>query len=105
MQCLLVNRESEVARNSILNQIRQRVQDYLSHKEVYPLLVFPEGTTSNGRSILRFKNGAFSTLSPLTLFALNYECEGFEMGMDEITPVEHFVISLCLSPKLAVKSV
>ncbi len=51
------------------------------------MLIFPEGTTSNGRAILRFKNGAFSNLSPITIFGLVYDCDGFDMGMDEITPI------------------
>ena len=28
-------------------------------KGKYPLIIYPEGTTSNDRSLLTFKNGAF----------------------------------------------
>lgn len=37
------------------------------------LFVFPEGTTSNGQSILEFKNGAFENLSDITIFSFNYD--------------------------------
>jgi hypothetical protein len=76
---------------------------------VNPLLIFPEGTTSNGQSIMRFKIGAFNDLARITMFGLQYQCidvdilgEGFGMGMEEVNPIEHVVISLCLSPKLTV---
>jgi hypothetical protein len=53
------------------------------------LAIFPEGTTSNGRSILTFKNGAFNDLAPITIITLKYSCnefyykgDGFSMGMD-----------------------
>lgn len=67
------------------------------------MIIFPEGTTSNGRSILRFKMGAFQKKAKITIVSFNYSCKGFDMGMDEITPVEHFIISLCLTAKLDVK--
>ncbi len=67
------------------------------------MIIFPEGTTSNGTSILKFKIGAFHEKASITIVSLNYSCEGFGMGMDEILPLEHFIISLCLRPTLRVK--
>jgi hypothetical protein len=45
-------------------------------------MIFPEGTTSNGKSILRFKVGAFASKPKITIYGLVYECKGFDMGMD-----------------------
>lgn len=67
-------------------------------------MIFPEGTTSNGRGILRFKVGAFASLPKITIIGLIYDCNGFDMGMDEVTTLEHFILSLALSPKLVVKT-
>ncbi len=54
---------------------------------------------------MKFKIGAFASLPKITIYGLIYECKGFDMGMDEVTPLEHFILSLSLRPKLAVKSV
>lgn len=35
-------------------------------------MIFPEGTVSNGRSIMDFKNGAFEPMCPITIFAVKY---------------------------------
>lgn len=38
-----------------------------------PLMLFPEGTVSNGNQLLTFKKGAFKELHPLRIFCLKYE--------------------------------
>lgn len=44
------------------------------NKNIFPLLIYPEGTTSNGKGLLTFKNGAFEHLPPITAYCLKYEC-------------------------------
>jgi len=41
-------------------------------KNKFPLVIFPEGTTSNGNGLLTFKNGAFENMSSITAFWLKY---------------------------------
>jgi len=80
------------------------------YEQVYPLIIFPEGTTSNGKSLLKFKLGAFNDLSPLTLVALKYTCnycfdflgDNFDVGMVEISQLEHLLLSFCLRVRLDV---
>lgn len=38
----------------------------------FPLVIFPEGTTSNGKGLLTFKSGAFEGTPPITAFCLKY---------------------------------
>jgi hypothetical protein len=45
-----------------------------NYDKVYPLIIFPEGTTSNGNALLKFKLGAFNDLAPITLISLKYTC-------------------------------
>jgi 1-acyl-sn-glycerol-3-phosphate acyltransferase len=105
IQCVFVERENARAREVTLERIKERVDSYRQDSSnVYPLVIFPEGTTSNGRSIMKFKLGAFLDKAPITIFSLNYSCKGFDMGMDELSPVEHFIISMSLKPTLEVKS-
>jgi 1-acyl-sn-glycerol-3-phosphate acyltransferase len=43
-----------------MEDIQKRVEEFKKDpKSTYPLVIFPEGTVSNGRAILEFKNGAF----------------------------------------------
>ena len=75
-QCLFVERTSSESRKAIFSDIQQRVNDFTKATDdsVPPILIFPEGTVSNGRAILQFKNGAFDTLTPITIFSMRYEC-------------------------------
>lgn len=60
LQCILVDRSSTEARNRVKQDILDRVENFKQDPEKYfPICIFPEGTVSNGRSIMEFKNGAF----------------------------------------------
>jgi lysophosphatidylcholine acyltransferase/lyso-PAF acetyltransferase len=55
MQCILVDRTSADSRKQVLNAILERVKE-----PGWPqTLIFPEGTTTNGRALITFKKGAF----------------------------------------------
>ena len=41
-------------------------------KNFAKLLIFPEGGTSNGKGLLRFKKGPFFKLSPIKIVCLEY---------------------------------
>jgi len=63
----------------------QRMQDMAAGKlpHARPLLLFPEGTTTNGRFLLPFKTGAFLAGLPLQPVVIQYgEVRGGE-GWDE----------------------
>lgn len=60
INCIFVKRESENDRNSVRELIKQRIDDFYTGKShAFPLVIYPEGTTSNNRVILNFKSGAF----------------------------------------------
>jgi lysophosphatidylcholine acyltransferase/lyso-PAF acetyltransferase len=75
IRSIYVRRDSEESKKGVKEEIRKRVEEFTNKKQnVPPLLIFPEGTTSNGKGLLTFKNGAFENLSPITAYCLNYEC-------------------------------
>ena len=65
LQTILVDRSSTGAKKDVLELIEDRQKEYMEGKPVIPFMIFPEGTTTSGRHILRFKKGAFSGLFPI----------------------------------------
>ena len=65
INCLFVNRQNIESRNEIFDKLYERQNMYLQGKYFAPLVLFPEGTTTSGRNILKFKKGAFYHLLPI----------------------------------------
>ena len=65
LNCLFVDRENESARKKIMDDIYNRQKNYIEGKSLAPLAIFPEGTTTSNRNILKFKKGAFYHLLPI----------------------------------------
>ena len=63
--CLFVDRENENARKKIFEELEKRQRDYYNKKNLCPLVLFPEGTTTTGNHILKYKKGAFYALLPI----------------------------------------
>jgi 1-acyl-sn-glycerol-3-phosphate acyltransferase len=80
VQSIYIERNDESARDKIVQNIKERITKFMEkakenlYEKVYPLIIFPEGTTSNGKSLLKFKVGAFNDLAPLTIVGLKYTC-------------------------------
>lgn len=49
-----------------------------------PLLIFPEGTTSNGSCLLRFKTGVFAGGVPVHPIAIRYDWQRFSPAFESI---------------------
>ena len=74
LQALIVDRRSKESRAQTIQDIRDRVELHKKDPENhFPVVIYPEGTVSNGSSLMNFKNGAFDPLAPITLFSLKYE--------------------------------
>lgn len=65
LDTLWIDRSDKNSRNEIFTLLKQRQSDYINKKVLSPLIVFPEGTTTNGSHILKFKIGAFDSLLPI----------------------------------------
>ena len=61
-----------------------------------PIVVFPEGGTTNGRQILSFKKGAFSALRPVTPVVLKYEYGMLSPAYDVMPFLPLFILQCCL---------
>ncbi|MET0341160.1 MAG: lysophospholipid acyltransferase family protein [Polyangiales bacterium] len=69
---MFVERESAVSGARVLREAMRRLEDGVS------VLVFPEGTTTHGETVLPFKRGSFGAAAlagvPIVPVAIHYEC-------------------------------
>lgn len=69
-----------------------KICKYFYFSEKTPLVIFPEGTTTNGNDIIPFKLGAFESLTPVMPVVLLYEYSAYSPAFD-IVP---FWVLICL---------
>ena len=65
LQSIFVDRNNPNSRKEVLDKIIKKQKDFIEGKPVMPFMVFPEGTTTSGRHLLKFKRGAFYSLLPV----------------------------------------
>ena len=94
-QSIFLNREDQKDRDKVLHLIRDRAKRVKENNDIYPLLIFPEGTCSNGRNLMSFKKGAFFTGDPIKIFVLQYNNE-FEIisSIANINPAFALILTL-----------
>ena len=59
--CLFIDRSNKEQKVSMMSQISE-MQKACEKKEFPPLIIYPEGGTTNGKSLINFKKGAFAGL-------------------------------------------
>jgi 1-acyl-sn-glycerol-3-phosphate acyltransferase len=65
LQSIFVDRSDHNSRKNVLNKLIERQKDYIEGKPVMPIMIVPEGTTSSGKHLFKFKKGAFYSLLPI----------------------------------------
>lgn len=65
LQSLYVDRSNQADREKVFKQILECQSDIFNGKRATPIMIFPEGTTTSGRDLLKFKKGAFASLLPV----------------------------------------
>lgn len=93
MQCIFVDRESEEGRQDALGAIVRRQRDKTMRP---PLVIFAEGTTSNGRSLLPFKKGGFTSMTEVHPVVLVYRISSFDVSF-ELIPTTWWLVIVCSS--------
>ena len=96
LNCLFVDRENKEDRERIFQQLKERQKDFYEGKILSPLCLFPEGTTTNGKYILKFKKGAFYALLPIKpqIILLGNNLN-YSVGLGAASPALNYFRSLC----------
>ncbi|KAI5082127.1 hypothetical protein GOP47_0001870 [Adiantum capillus-veneris] len=94
--CVYVQREDKPSDvKGVAGIIRQRMQAAAEDPNAPLMMLFPEGTTTNGFYILPFKTGAFLAGTPVRPVILKYSYKRFSPAWDSISGVRHFILLLC----------
>lgn len=76
IQPILINRKTSEGRKKAL----QDIADHMASAELPPLLIFPEGTTSNQDYLTRFKVGSFAAGTPCQPVTVRYPYKHFDVS-------------------------
>eukprot|EP01134_Creolimax_fragrantissima_P003455 CFRG3455T1 len=91
MQCmfLLAPRSNEEACATPATGLTQSIVCRAQLNDMPPLVVFPEGTTTNGRELVRFRTGVFRCKQSIQPIALRYPYKHFSLTWETIPLITH----------------
>ena len=86
---IFIDRTSKENRHLIMEKIEER-QKLAEKGEAPPLLIFPEGGTSNGECLLAFKSGAFASLRPVKPYINRMNSSRISQAMGSVLNLWHW---------------
>lgn len=94
--CVYVQREAKSPDfKGVSGVVTERIKEAHEDKNAPLMLLFPEGTTTNGDFLLPFKTGAFIAGAPVLPVILRYPYQRFSPAWDSISGVRHVILLLC----------
>lgn len=94
--CVYVQREDKRSDfKGVSGIVSGRLRAAHRDKDAPLMMLFPEGTTTNGDYLLPFKTGAFLSGTPVQPVLLKYTYRRFSPAWDTISGVRHVVLLLC----------
>ncbi|KAK4487766.1 hypothetical protein RD792_001012 [Penstemon davidsonii] len=94
--CIYVQRESKSSNfKGVSGVVNERIQVAHQNKYAPKMMLFPEGTTTNGENLLPFKTGAFLAKTPVLPVLLRYPYKRFSPAWDSISGKRHVILLLC----------
>ncbi|KAL9265366.1 Lysophospholipid acyltransferase LPEAT1-like protein [Drosera capensis] len=94
--CVFVQRESKSSDfRGVSGVVTERIKEATESDVAPPMMLFPEGTTTNGNYLLPFKTGAFLAKAPVLPIILRYPYQRFSPAWDSISGFRHVILLLC----------
>lgn len=81
IQPILVDRTSSSSREEVSNEINRRASWSDDSSQWNPIVIFPEGTTTNGSVLVAFKYGAFKSAVPVQPVVIRYPFINFDVSL------------------------
>ena len=97
MGCIFISRgATQDVRNDVVGQITERQKVIEEFGEYPPIVIFPEGGTSNGACILPFKRGAFAASRPVKPIVMKVKYGIMSPCYDVVPFVPLVLMNFCL---------
>ncbi|KAJ1419723.1 Phospholipid/glycerol acyltransferase [Sesbania bispinosa] len=94
--CIYVQRESKSSDfKGVSAVVTERIREAHQNMSAPIMMLFPEGTTTNGEFLLPFKTGGFLANAPVLPVLLSYHYQRFSPAWDSISGVRHVIFLLC----------
>ncbi|KAG8377742.1 hypothetical protein BUALT_Bualt08G0064600 [Buddleja alternifolia] len=94
--CVYVQRELKSSDfKGVSGIVNERIREAHQNRFAPRMMLFPEGTTTNGDYLLPFKTGAFLAKAPVLPVILRYPYQRFSPAWDTISGVRHVILLLC----------
>ncbi|KAL8141155.1 hypothetical protein V2J09_007176 [Rumex salicifolius] len=94
--CVYVQREYKSSDFlGVSGVVTERVREAHEDKQAPFMMLFPEGTTTNGNFLLPFKTGAFLARVPVLPVILKYPYRRFSPAWDSMAGARHVILLLC----------
>ncbi|XLR32204.1 hypothetical protein HN51_052168 [Arachis hypogaea] len=94
--CVYVQRESKSSDfKGVSAIVTERIREAHQNESAPVMMLFPEGTTTNGEYLLPFKTGGFLAKAPVLPVILRYHYKRFSPAWDSISGVRHVIFLLC----------
>jgi len=94
-QAIFVNRKNPNSKKEVLRDIKTRTKEGTAWP---PLLIFPEGTCTNGKVLVQFKRGPFTAQRPVQPLLLRYWSPYFNLcacgDNDRVGMVKSFLLMM-----------
>jgi lysophosphatidylcholine acyltransferase/lyso-PAF acetyltransferase len=91
---LFVSRTDKNDKEKVLRQIEER-QKQAEKSEMPPLGIFPEASTTNNKSIVQFKRGAFKYMKSVLPVGLVYNSRYLNPANDILAYLPHMTLMAC----------
>lgn len=93
--CVFVQRELKSSDfKGVSGVVTVRIQEAYQNEFAPKMMIFPEGTTTNGDYLLPFKTGVFLAKAPVLPVILRYPYQRFSPAWDSISGVRHVILLL-----------
>ncbi|KAM0954453.1 putative plasmalogen synthase [Dioscorea sansibarensis] len=94
--CVYVQRESKSLKfKGVAGIVTERIRQAHQNKYAPMMMLFPEGTTTNGDFLLPFKTGTFLAKAPVLPVIIKYPYSRFSPAWDSISGIRHIFFLLC----------